>query len=119
MDRLVTSRASTGSGRLQYTVKRNRVTGAATDTAVWTPTSGNRIYVYKIEFTVSAAATVTFSEGADGSTTRLLDGDFAANGGAIMDFPLDGPYALATDAILKVTNSAGNVKSVVYGFEGI
>ena len=59
-------------------------TGAATDTAiVAAPGAGQRIVLDAIQFTVSAAATVSVSNGADGATTRLFYGDFAANGGIV------------------------------------
>lgn len=96
-----------------------RVTGAATDTAlVASPGAGKAIEVIRAHFTVSSAATVSMSFGADGTTTRIIDGDFAANGGIEVGPEWDGatirPFAVGPAATaLNITNSAGNLKGVV------
>jgi len=95
------------------------VTGAATDTQVIAaPGAGKVLKILRLEFTVSAAATVSFSDGNDAVGTRIIYGDFAANGGVIER--AEGPPAarsyvavLTPNTALKVTNSAGNVKGVV------
>ena len=96
------------------------VTGAATDTdIIAAPTNGTAIRVLRIHFTVSAAATVSVTNGADGATTRLIYGDFAANGGFAGDPVAFGsgnvmPFAVCSgNTALKITNSAGNLKGCV------
>ena len=118
--RRASSLPNIGIGAWQWTRKQLRVTGAATDTAVWAaPGALTYIYVHKIQFTVSAVATVSFSQGIDDATTRIFDGDFAANGGAILEFPEGQPYRLPVNTALNVTNTAGNLKIVVYGVTGV
>lgn len=95
------------------------VTGAATDTAVIAaPGAGLAIQVNRVHYTVSSAATVSLSNGTDGATTRISYGDFAANGGIVLDSYGNGPsiYPVATlsaNTALNITNSAGNLKGVV------
>lgn len=102
-----------------------RVTGAATDTAVIAaPGANKRIVIQKLMFTVSAAATVSFSDGLDATATRIIDGDFAANGGGVWDSAGSQmnyiPVAVLTaNTAFNVTNSAGNLKgSVTYDVVG-
>lgn len=108
-----------GPGAWSWTRKQLRVTGAATDTAVWAA-AGAAVYIYlhKIEFTCSSAGTVSFSEGADGATTRIYDGDVLASTTVVLEFPEGQPYRLPANTALNVTNSAGNLKIVVYGVTG-
>jgi hypothetical protein len=95
------------------------VTGAQTDTELVPAVAGKSIFVLGVNFTVSADATVSLSDGADGATTRLLYGDYAANSGVFAggDSGAGGegkPLAILTVATaLKITNSAGNLKGVV------
>ena len=95
------------------------VTGAATDTTVIaSPGAGKVLKILRLQFTVSAAATVSFTDGNDATATRLVYGDFAANGGVLTAAsggqPNPYPVAVLTAATaFKVTNSAGNIKGVV------
>lgn len=97
------------------------VTGAQTDTElVPAPGAGFYIRVHAFQFTASAAATVSLSQGTDGATTRLFYGDFAANdcvgmsGGGHDSRKFVPVVTLAANTALNITNSAGNLKGVVY-----
>ena len=100
-----------------WTRKELRGTGAITNTAIWTPATGNSVYVHKILATVSAASEVVLSEGDDASGTRVLDIYAGANGGLVVEWPHEAPLKLATNAVLKASTTAGNSKFTVYGFE--
>lgn len=89
--------------------------GAATNGAIWDPGTGRSVYITGLHFTVSAAATVSITEGNDAATTRILYGDFAANSGISTTFTI--PLKLAISSVLRITTSAGNVKVTAIGFE--
>jgi len=97
--------------------KEKQQTGAASDVTLWDPTADKAVFLHKIIITVSAACTAQITEGADAGGTRLLDVYLAANSGAVIEFPHEAPYKLATDVIVKLTTSAGNAKVTLYGFE--
>lgn len=93
-------------------------TGAQTDADVVAATSGKVIRVLRFHFTTSAAATISFTDGADAAATRFIYGDFAANGGMALDSfgnqPNVYPVAILTKGnALKVTSSTGNIKGVI------
>ena len=95
-------------------------TGAQADAdVIAAPAAGLHLEILRFHFTTSAAATIAFTDGADATATRLIYGDFGANGGVVMDsFSLGTghlyPVAVLTGATaFKVTSSAGNLKGVV------
>lgn len=93
-------------------------TGAQSDADVLAAQAGKVFRILRLHFTTSAAATVAFSDGADATASRIVYGDFAANGGMALDSygqqPNMYPVALLTKGnALKVTTSAGNLKGVV------
>lgn len=93
--------------------------GAATDTQILAaPGSGKYIKIWRLQWTVSAAATVSFTDGNDAAATRIVYGDFAANSGTLEHasggWPNPFPIAtLTANTAFRVTNSAGNIKGVV------
>jgi hypothetical protein len=94
------------------------VTGAATDTAlVAAPGAGKHLRILYLQFTVSAAAIVSVSDGADATGTRLFYGDCGANAGFVGEARGAGdssPWMVLTgNTALNITNSAGNLKGVV------
>jgi len=69
-------------------------------------------------FTTSAAATISFTDGNDAAGTRIIYGDFAANGGGVWEaqgnLPDVFPVATLTVATaLKVTSDTGNIKGSI------
>ena len=69
-------------------------------------------------FTCSAAGNVSVSEGLDGATTRIYDGEVLASTTVILEFPEGQPYRLPANTALNITNAAGNLKVVAYGVTG-
>jgi len=93
-------------------------TGAQADQDVVAATTGKQIRILRLMFTTSAAATISFTDGADAAGTRIIFGDFGANGGGVWEAQgaLPEPYPVATltaSTALKVTTSAGNLKGSV------
>lgn len=93
-------------------------TGAQTDGEVVAATAGKAIRILRLMFTTSAAATISFTDGNDAAGTRIIYGDFAANGGGVWEAQGDGsrlfPVAtLTAGAALKVTSSTGNIKGTI------
>lgn len=86
-------------------------TGAASD--IIAAASGVAIRLFKIEVTLDAAGTLTIHDGTAAAATRLVYGDFAANGGVVLDFG-DGGKMLTRGNALKLTTSAGTAHGVVY-----
>ena len=101
-----------------FTRKELTVTGAATDTVLWAaPTTPNCIYLVGVWGSVSAACTLSITDGNDGSGTRLYYVDLPGAGTFSVVFTENKPYRLTVATALKITNSAGNVKVQAYGFE--
>lgn len=93
-------------------------TGAQTDADVVAATAGKAIRILRLMFTTSAAATISFTDGADAAGTRIIYGDFAANGGGVWEAQGNLPdlFPVATGTVgsaLKVTSSAGNIKGSI------
>lgn len=95
-------------------------TGAQSDQAVIAaPGVGKILRIRRLQFTLSSAGTIAFTDGADAAGTRLFYGDLGANGGAILEsIPTTNsspvPWAILTgNTALNVTNSAGDIKGVV------
>lgn len=98
-----------------YKIAPYRKTGSATDDEVIaSPGTGKWLEIISIDFTVSAAANVQFTQGADGSTTRIIDLLFSAAGGALKEYGPETPYVLPNATALNCTHSAGDVRAVVY-----
>ncbi len=102
-----------------YTFKRLRQTGNASDVDIWAaPGSGKRIYITAITVTGDTAGTITVTDGADAAGTRLWDLYNVANGGINEVFPVEIPLRLSDNTALKLTTTGGgNYKVVVRGFE--
>ena len=88
-------------------------TGAAAAADIVAAAAGLRVVVHKIEFSVSAAASVKIHFGTAGATTNLVNlGFLAANAGAVLEFP--GGYVGPTNTALKLTTDAGNITGTLY-----
>ena len=78
------------------------------------PTNGQRIRIARIDFSVTLAGDVTFSEGTAATGTRLVYLSLGDNGGAFVDFSgIDGYYLPAETALLR-TATAGTLTGVVW-----
>lgn len=99
-----------------WTFASARHTGAQTNTALVTPGSGKRIFIQKIIVSrPSVAIDAQITEGNDAAGTRLLDVNLAATTGtAILEFPETMPYAMAADAVLRITTDTGNVSTCIW-----
>lgn len=96
-------------------------TGAQTDADVIAAVAGKAFKILRLYFTTSASSTVSFSDGADATGTRIFHGTMGA--GAV-GVPIiltavghgGGLYPVATltkATALKVTTSAGNLAGFV------
>ena len=96
-------------------------TGAQADADVIAAVAGKTFRILRLYFTTSAAAVVSFSDGADAAGTRVFHGTI---GTAAVGVPViltavghgSGLYPVATltkGTALKVTTSAGNLAGFV------
>jgi len=91
-------------------------TGAVTDIAIWTPSSGKKFVVTDIVISCTAACVVTLYDSTDDLTGRLLKGSFAQYGGMVVN--LAKPYvSAAANNVLKITTGATGGYLMVKGYE--
>lgn len=93
-----------------YALGNLQGSGAQSDQDVIAAVAAKQIVLYWLVVTVSAAADVQVTVGADAAATRLVDGYFGANGGISREWPSHDPFILPTATALKVTSSAGNIR---------
>lgn len=100
------------------------LTGVHQGTDVWIPEVGHRIVLTGVQFTVSAASEVdlrfeSVSEDSEGlgyvESQPIKLGDFAANGG--VDTQFRWPMVGGENQYIGVSNTAGNIKGVLHGWE--
>lgn len=88
-------------------------TGAQTNADVVAATAGKAIRILRLGFSTSAAATISFTDGADAAGTRVVYGTFPVGyvnigpgGGAPEPYPVG---TLTVGNALKVTSGAGDI----------
>lgn len=92
-----------------------QATGDATNLTVVDPAASARLFIYRIEASLSATGTVTVSEGNNAVGTNLMDEYLLANTKSRVEWPFEAPFACAADSILRVTTTGTtNLKLVVY-----
>lgn len=99
-------------------VHRDNVYVAAGTYALWSPSAGNRFVLTSAMIVQSAAGRVALVDDVDIPGSRPVDGDFAANGGAIANLvPVPYPSKTAGNPLRVVTTVAGNTRVRVSGWE--
>ncbi len=99
-------------------VHRDLAVAAAGTYTVWTPSPGTRAVVASAFVSTDTAMRVALCDGSDGAGRRIVDGYFAASGGAAANLvPVPYPADLAGTPIVLVTAGAGNVRVRVSGWE--
>lgn len=124
------STTKTGAVQIQYSAedfavlgsnfvnKPFNLTGAQTDTIIWSPAAGKRWYVTSFYYCVSAAATVTFEDDTSGGDVFMgIGGEHAANSGAACASLRTPLFSTEDAADLLLTTSAGNIRGFVSGYE--
>jgi hypothetical protein len=90
---------------------------SATACALWTPAAGKKFAVTDIIVSASASGTLTLFDHADGTASRVAKFNFAANGGAVINYRKPRISSTA-DYVLKYTASNTAAGSVtVSGYE--
>jgi hypothetical protein len=81
----------------------------------WPSASTKTLTLTDLIFTVSSASAVSVFTGTEGSATRVVYGDFAANSGAAITFKT--PIKLDAASGFKLTHASGNLKMTFIGYE--
>ncbi len=99
-------------------VHRDVLITTATTTTLWTPPTGRKFVVASAFISTDAAMRVALVDDADVVGQRIVDGAFAASGGASPNkVPVPYPSRTTGAALKVVTGGAGNVRVQVDGWE--
>jgi hypothetical protein len=99
-------------------VHRDNVYVTAGTYVLWAPSAGNRFILTSAFVVVSAAGRVALVDDVDIPGSRPVDGDFAANAGAVTNLvPVPYPSKTAGNPLRVVTAVAGNTRVRVSGWE--
>lgn len=93
------------------------LTGAQTNTTIWTPAAGKQICLSSLTFTVDADCTVTIFRGTNAVGRRLIHQKFKAGSG--VSLPYVPMFRCAAGEALKVTTDAGNINITLTGIEDV
>jgi len=98
-------------------VDRDLTVAAASTTTLFDPGAGQRFYLVSAFLSTDTAMRVALVDETDVQNQRVVDGYFAANGGATPNLvPKWYESKLAGNRLMLVTGALGNVKVRVSGF---